>query len=52
MPAGATPESALHLLEEAVARGAATPEQVRDVLSSGSAVSGMAFQATGEPRER
>ncbi len=52
MPAGATPESALHLLEEAVARGAATPEQVRDVLASGSAVSGMAFQATGEPRER
>jgi branched-chain amino acid transport system substrate-binding protein len=52
MPAGATPAGALHLLKEAVARGAASPEQVRDVLASGSAVSGMAFQPTGGPRER
>jgi branched-chain amino acid transport system substrate-binding protein len=50
LPAGSAPDAALRLLEQAAARGSANPQQVRDTLASGVAVSGIAFQATGETR--
>jgi hypothetical protein len=50
LPSGTSPAAALRLLEQAEARSAANPERVRDVLASGSVVSGVAFRPTGEPR--
>ena len=47
---GTVPADALRLVEEAAARGGTNPEQIRDVLASGSLVSGIAFQPTGEAR--
>jgi branched-chain amino acid transport system substrate-binding protein len=47
-----TPASALRMLVAAVCRSGANPERLRDVLASGNLVSGVAFQTTGEPRER
>ena len=52
LPGGTAPAAALRLLMEAEAESAANPEQVRDVLASGSVVSGMAFGPTGELRGR
>ena len=49
LPDATAPAAALRLLRQAEARSAADPERVRNVLASGSAVSGMAFKATGEP---
>jgi len=50
LPAGATPASALSLLEAATARSGANPERLRNVLASGELLSGVAFLPTGEPR--
>ncbi len=47
---GTAPADALRLLEQATMRAGANPEQIRDVLASGSLVSGIAFQPTGETR--
>ena len=50
LPAGATPASALSLLETAAAKSGANSERLRDVLASGEAITGVAFLQTGEPR--
>jgi branched-chain amino acid transport system substrate-binding protein len=47
---GTAPADALRLLEQATMPAGANPEQIRDVLASGSLVSGIAFQPTGETR--
>jgi ABC-type branched-subunit amino acid transport system substrate-binding protein len=52
LQAETTPASALRILIGAECRSGANPERLRDVLASGDLVSGMAFQPTGEPRER
>jgi hypothetical protein len=49
---GTAPADALRLLEQAAVRGGANSEQMRDVLASGSPISGIAFQPTGEARPR
>ena len=49
LPSGTDPALALHLLLTAVARVGANPEKVRNLLSSGKVVTGMAFLPTGEP---
>jgi ABC-type branched-subunit amino acid transport system substrate-binding protein len=50
LPPETTPAAALRLLEAAAVRSGANPELLRDVLSSGELVSGVAFLPTGEPR--
>ncbi|MGA9671810.1 MAG: ABC transporter substrate-binding protein [Terracidiphilus sp.] len=45
-----TPATALRMLVASVCRSGANPERLRDVLASGSAVSGVAFLPTGEPK--
>jgi hypothetical protein len=52
LAAGTAPADALRLLEQAAVRGGANSEQMRDVLASGSPISGIAFQPTGEARVR
>jgi branched-chain amino acid transport system substrate-binding protein len=52
LPDGATPATALRLLEDAEARAGPNPQRVRDVLASGKPVSGLAFLPTGVPRKR
>ncbi len=52
LPAGTSAVAALRLLTDAEARGGPNPERVRDVLASGSPVSGFAFLPTGDPRKR
>jgi hypothetical protein len=52
LAAGTPPADALRLLERAAAQGGANPQQVRDVLASGGAIAGIAFQSTGETRPR
>ncbi|MGC1461333.1 MAG: ABC transporter substrate-binding protein [Terracidiphilus sp.] len=47
---GTAPADALRLLQQAAIRGGTNPEQMRDVLASGSLISGIAFQPTGETR--
>jgi len=50
LPAQTTPADALRLLKEAALRSGPNPERLRDVLASGSSISGVAFLPTGEPR--
>ena len=52
LPPWSTPAAALRLLREASGRAGTTPEQIRDVLASGTVFEGLAFLPTGEPRER
>jgi phosphoribosylcarboxyaminoimidazole (NCAIR) mutase len=52
LPASTTPAKALQLIQSAVANGAATPEQLRDVLASGQPINGVAFLTTGEPKNQ
>jgi len=52
LAAGTAPEDALRLLRRAAALGGTNPQQVRDVLASGGAIAGVAFQPTGETRPR
>jgi ABC-type branched-subunit amino acid transport system substrate-binding protein len=49
LPPETTPAAALRLLEAAAVRSGANSELLRDVLSSGELVSGVAFLPTGEP---
>ena len=50
LPGTTTPARALDLIEAAFHRAGANPEKLRDVLASGDAVAGVAFQSTGEPK--
>jgi hypothetical protein len=50
LPAETSPAMAVRLLEMAAARSGANSERLRDVLASGSMVSGVAFLPSGEPR--
>jgi hypothetical protein len=52
LAAGTAPTDALRLLRRAADQGGANPQQVRDVLASGGAISGIAFQSTGETLPR
>ena len=52
LPQGTTTASAVHMLKEAVVKVGADPEKIRDLLSSGVSVSGMAFLPTGELAQR
>ncbi len=52
LPAGTAPASVVRLLQTAEAQSGANPERLRDVLASGSAMDGVAFLPTGEPRVR
>src|SRR5271166_6229852 len=52
LPAGTAPAAALRLLENAEARGGPSPQGVRDVLASGTPISGLAFSPSGELRVR
>jgi hypothetical protein len=52
VPEQTTPVAALRLLEAAADRSGPNPERLRNVLASGSEISGVAFLPTGEPRGR
>jgi branched-chain amino acid transport system substrate-binding protein len=52
LAAGTAPADALRLLRLAAAKGGANPQQIRDVLASGGAIAGVAFQTTGETISR
>jgi len=52
VPEQTTPVEALRLLEAAADRSGLNPERLRNVLASGSDISGVAFLPTGEPRSR
>lgn len=49
LPQGTKTASAIQILKEAVAKVGANPEKVRDLLSSGGNIAGVAFLSTGEP---
>jgi branched-chain amino acid transport system substrate-binding protein len=48
LPQTTDPKQALQIVQQAVARVGANPERIRDLLASGSALSGIAFLPTGE----
>ena len=50
MPAETSPAAALRLVQTAAQRSGINPERLRDVLASGSAIDGIAFLPTGEPK--
>jgi branched-chain amino acid transport system substrate-binding protein len=50
MPAETSPASALRLVRSAVQRSGNNSERLRDVLASGSAMNGVAFMPSGEPK--
>jgi branched-chain amino acid transport system substrate-binding protein len=52
LPADTPPATALHLLARAEARSGPNPQQLRNVLASGSSISGLAFLPTGGPRKK
>ncbi len=61
LPEGTVPEAAVRLLESAAAHSESNsvttlqqpnPERIRDVLASGTDLGGIAFIATGEPKEQ
>jgi branched-chain amino acid transport system substrate-binding protein len=52
MAASTPPPEALRLIEDAVARGGANPEKLRDALASGKSIDGVAFLSTGEPKKQ
>ncbi|MGD0681627.1 MAG: ABC transporter substrate-binding protein [Terracidiphilus sp.] len=52
LPPETTPGAALRLLEAAAVRSGPNPKRLRDVLASGSSISGVAFLPTGEPRRQ
>lgn len=49
LPADTSPAAALQLLLQAEARSGANPQRLRNVLASGSPISGLAFLPTGDP---
>jgi branched-chain amino acid transport system substrate-binding protein len=52
MPAETSPAAALRLVQTAAQRSGINPERLRDVLASGSAMDGIAFLPTGEPKRQ
>lgn len=52
LPEGTLPITALQLLQTVEARSGPNPQEVRNVLSSGSPIDGVAFFSTGDPRGR
>jgi branched-chain amino acid transport system substrate-binding protein len=50
MPPETTPAAAVRLLRDAEHRSGPNPAQLREVLASGSAIDGLAFLPTGEPK--
>jgi branched-chain amino acid transport system substrate-binding protein len=52
LPAGTPPATALQFLQRAEARSGPNPQALRDVLASGSAISGIAFLPTCDPLVR
>jgi len=52
LPSGTVPAAALGLLENAEKRGGPNPQQVRNILASGTSIDGEAFLPTGDPRVR
>lgn len=52
LPPEATPLEAMRVLEAAEVRSGANRERLRDVLASGTLISGVAFLTTGEPQKR
>ena len=50
LPSDTTPLAALQLLRKAQALSGSNSERLRDILSSGKALDGIAFLPTGEPR--
>jgi branched-chain amino acid transport system substrate-binding protein len=51
LPAETAPSAALHLLKTVAGRSGSNPERLRSELASGDSISGVAFLATGEPRQ-
>ena len=49
LPADTSPATALRLLEQAESRTGPNPQRLRNVLASGSSISGVAFLPTGDP---
>jgi branched-chain amino acid transport system substrate-binding protein len=52
LPVNTSPAAALNLLEQAEARSGPNPQQLRNVLASGSPISGLAFLPTGDLRKQ
>jgi len=52
VPAETSPAAALRLIQAAAQRSGINSERLRDVLASGSAMDGIAFLPTGEPKIR
>jgi hypothetical protein len=50
LPASTSPSDAIRLIEMAATRSGTNPEKLRDLLSSGQSVDGVAFLSTGEPK--
>ncbi len=52
LPAATSPAEALRVLQAAEARSGPNPQRLRDVLSSGDEIAGVAFLPTGDSRAR
>lgn len=50
LPASTSPAQALQLIQSASADGTLNPDKLRDALTSGKSINGMAFSTTGEPK--
>ena len=50
VPQGTGLDQTVRILAEAVSRGGANREKIRDVLASGSEIAGVRFESTGEPK--
>jgi phosphoribosylcarboxyaminoimidazole (NCAIR) mutase len=50
LPAATTPAEAMHVLATAAAQSGPNAERLRDILATGNAIAGIAFQSSGEPR--
>ncbi|MBS1804479.1 MAG: ABC transporter substrate-binding protein [Acidobacteria bacterium] len=52
LPASVSAADAFRLIESAREKGASSPQKLRDALASGEAINGVAFLATGEPKNQ
>jgi len=50
LPAATSPAEAMHVLATAAAQSGPNAERLRDILATGNAIAGIAFQSSGEPR--
>jgi ABC-type branched-subunit amino acid transport system substrate-binding protein len=50
LPEGSAPDQAIRCFADAIKKAGANREKVRNVLASGSAIAGLSFQNSGEPR--